>query len=235
MNKELKNIKYTLVDPKIEAQVDEICRKIKLSMNGIVSDQMKQKGIVYQQNFGVTIPRIKEIALGYIPNHGLAQRLWELDIRETKIMATLLEPTEKFSIEMAGNWVVKFDQIEIIEQSVMNLFSKLHYAVTLGLEWIKSENNWVQISGFILIARIVKTLSKPQINLILKRTLEMSTTEDFHLYKSVGLCLSRLCRIDLETVKLIVNQLDNFKDKPTIGQKYISMEVNQEILFLGYK
>ena len=94
-------MKYTLVNPKLEAQITEIRRKIRLSMNGIVSGQMTEKGIHYKKNYGVSIPRIKEIASTYPPSHDLAQRLWNLQIRETMIMATLLEPAGSFQSQQA--------------------------------------------------------------------------------------------------------------------------------------
>ena len=62
-------MKYTLVNPKLDALIIEIRRKIRLSMNGIVSEQMVQNGIRYKKNYGVSIPRIKEIAAGYSPSH----------------------------------------------------------------------------------------------------------------------------------------------------------------------
>ena len=121
-------MKYLLATPVLDAQIAEIKRKIMLSMNGIVSEQMTKSGISYKKNYGVTIPRIKEIAVGYPSNHDLAQRLWTLQIRETMIMATLLEPLDKFTSQNAREWISQFNQIEIVEQANMNLFCKLPFA-----------------------------------------------------------------------------------------------------------
>ena len=89
-------MKFLLTNPKIDQQIAEIKRKIRLSMNGITSESMESGGIVYKKNFGVAIPRLREIAREYNPDHDLAQRLWMLKIRETMILATLLEEPEKF-------------------------------------------------------------------------------------------------------------------------------------------
>jgi len=228
-------MKYSLVNPGLDIHLAEIRRKIRLSMNGIVSDQMTRSGIIYKSNFGVSIPRIREIAATYTPGHDLAQRLWMLEIRETKIMATLLEPIDKFSAEMAGDWVAGFDQIEIVEQSVMNLFSKLSYSDSLCIEWIQSDSVWIQITGFILATRITDKLSHSQITLIIEKAIEISSTTDFHLYKAVGLCLSRLCRNNEETAGLILKGLEGMSGNLSVGQNYISMEVKQEMIFLGFK
>jgi len=225
-------MKYTLINPKLEAQIAEIKSKIRLSMNGIVSDQMTQNGILYKKNYGVSIPRIKEIALMYTPNHELAQRLWNLQIRETMILATLLEPVDTFHPQLAQQMAGSFDQIEIIEQASMNLFCKLPYSTVLCTDWVISGNNWIQITGFMLAARIVGTLTQPGINSIIKQALNVSDTDNFHLYKAVALCLSRFCRKDKETATYILKEIEAFPQTITIGQHYISTEVKQEIIFL---
>jgi 3-methyladenine DNA glycosylase AlkD len=227
-----KNI-YSLVNPVLDAQIKEIRRKIRLSMNGIVSGQMTRSGILYKQNYGVSIPRIKEIAAGFLPDHDLAQRLWFLQIRETMIMATLLEPLSEFTAETAREWVSQFNQIEIIEQATMNLFSKLSISDVLCLEWIKSEYSWTQITGFILTSRIVEKLNQNQIDVIIQRAFKLSATDDLHLYKAVALCLSRLCRKDNETATSILKGIESFSQTTSAGQSYISTEVKQEILFLN--
>jgi len=227
-----RKMKYSLIDPVLEAQIAGILLKIRLSMNGIVSGHMTQSGIIYKTNYGVTIPRIKEIAAGYSPNHELAQRLWAMQIRETMIMATLLQPVEKFTAGNALEWVTQFNQIEIVEQTCMSLFCKLPFADALILKWIQSEDIWEKITGFILAARIINKLSRDQIKVILSKAIEISDTDDLHLYKAVGLCLSRLCRKDKETAALILNEIESIDQTPSVGQQYISAEVKQEILFL---
>ncbi|MDP4239516.1 MAG: DNA alkylation repair protein [Bacteroidota bacterium] len=226
-------MKYRLVTPELEALIAGIQRKIRLSMNGIVSEQMTQSGIIYKKNYGVSIPRIKEIASLYTPNHDLAQQLWHLQIRETMIMATLLEPIESFTPQDAGRWVADFNQIEIAEQACMNLFCNLSFSNSLSKEWISSGNSWVQITGFILAARITAVLSQPEIDAIINKALKTSETDNFHLYKAIALCLSRFCRKNKETSAYILKEIAAFPQTPSVGQHYISTEVKQEILFLG--
>ncbi|MEI8085056.1 MAG: DNA alkylation repair protein [Paludibacter sp.] len=225
-------MKYLLTTPILDAQIDEIKRKIMLSMNGIVSEQMNKSGILYKKNYGVTIPRIKEIATGYIPNHDLAQRLWALQIRETMIMATLLEQTEKFSTETAQDWVTQFNQIEIIEQTCMNLFCKLDFANSLCCKWVQSDKIWIQTTGFILAARVLGKFNASEMAAIIERGLELSAIEEFHLYKAIGLCLSRFCRKNKETATNILKETEAISHFNSKSQQYICNEVKQEIIFL---
>ena len=225
-------MKYTPPNPALEAMIVEIKSKIRLSMNGIVSGQMTLNGIIYKENYGVTIPRIKEIASSYAPDHDLAQRLWNLKIREMMIMATLLEPVDRFTPEMAGEWVAYFNQIEITEQACMNLFCKLPFSNTLCKEWTASEDVWIQVAGFILAARIAGTLDQTETDAIVGEAIKASATGNFHLYKSVALCLSRFCRKGKGTAAYILKEITAISQTTSIGQRYISTEVKQEILFL---
>mgnify|MGYP001440737557 CR=1 FL=1 len=49
----------------IKEQLKDIKTQLRLSMNGAVSQSMREKGLVYKLNFGVELPRIKMIAEGY--------------------------------------------------------------------------------------------------------------------------------------------------------------------------
>jgi len=223
---------YYISSPELDTRIKEIRRKIRLSMNGIVSEQMIQGGIIYKKNFGVSIPRIKEIALTYTPDHNLAQRLWDLKIRETMIMATLLEPIDKFSMESAAKWVKDINQIEIAEQTTMNLFCKLPYADKIASEWVQSDQIWIQITGLLLAARIVNSLNADEISIIIEKGISLSTSDNFHLYKAIALCFARLCRKNKEVASSILKEIEMFSNSALISRQFILKEVKQEILFL---
>lgn len=139
----------------LKEQLKEIKTQFRLAMNGAVSQSMREKGLVYKLNFGVELPRIKEIAAGYEKDHALAQALWKEEIRECKIMAGLLQPTESFCPEIADIWVEDIRNVEIAELTCMNLFQHLPYAPAKSFQWIADEREYVQICGFLTIARLL--------------------------------------------------------------------------------
>ena len=53
----------------LHEQLKEIKTQLRLSMNGAVSQSMREKGLVYKLNFGVELPRIKAIAGEYEKDH----------------------------------------------------------------------------------------------------------------------------------------------------------------------
>ena len=80
----------------IHDTIRDIKSQFRLFMNGVISQSMREKGMGYKLNFGIEYPRIKEIAQRYPKDHQLAQALWKENIRECKIMATLLQPVDTF-------------------------------------------------------------------------------------------------------------------------------------------
>lgn len=139
----------------LKEQLKEIKTQLRLSMNGAVSQSMREKGLVYKLNFGVELPRIKDIAAGYEKDHALAQALWKEDIRECKILAGLLQPIESFLPEIADIWVEDIRNIEIAELTCMNLFQHLPYAPAKSFHWLADEREYVQVCGFLTIARLL--------------------------------------------------------------------------------
>lgn len=139
----------------VHETIKEIKAKFRLYMNGVISQSMRDKGMGYKLNFGIEYPRIREIASGYQPDHELAQALWKEDIRECKIMAGLLQPTETFYREIAEIWIEDMRYPELAEYTVMNLFQRLPYASEVVFCWMADEREYFQLCGFLLMARLL--------------------------------------------------------------------------------
>ena len=119
----------------VEDKIKEIRKCLRLAMNGVISSSMREKGVVYKLNFGVPYPEIKQIAASFEQDDELASALWKEDIREFKIMATLLQPVESFTCERAKEWIKEIPHLEIAEYCSKNLFCKLPgiEKLTMGL------------------------------------------------------------------------------------------------------
>ncbi len=143
------------MEDQITEQIREIKSDLRLAMNGVASQSMTEKGLRYRLNFGVELPRLKEIAQKYGQDHRLAQALWKEDIRESKILAGMIQPTDSFLPEIADIWVEQIDNIEIAELTSMNLFCRLPYAPAKAFQWIAGEDEFMQTCGFLIIARLL--------------------------------------------------------------------------------
>ena len=139
----------------VNEQIKEIKTQLRLSMNGFASTTMRENGIAYKLNFGVELPRIKQIAAQFEKNHDLAQALWKENVRECKILAGLLQPVETFYPEIMDIWIEDMPTVEMAEMTCMHLFQYLPYAPQKSLQLIASEGEYQQICGYLIIARLL--------------------------------------------------------------------------------
>ena len=139
----------------VHETIKDIKGQFRLFMNGVASQSMREKGLDYKLNFGIELPRLKEIAARYEKNHEVAQALWKEEIRECKILAGMLQPIETFYPEIADIWVESIRNIEIAELTCMNLFQHLPYAPAKSFHWIADEQEYVQTCGFLTAARLL--------------------------------------------------------------------------------
>ena len=135
--------------------IKEIKKQFRLFMNGVVSQSMRDKGLDYKINFGIELPRLKEIAAKFEKNHDVAQALWKENIRECKILAGLLQPIDTFYPEIADIWVEDMRYPEIAELTCMNLFQHLPYASEKAFQWMADEGEYFLYCGFMLMARLL--------------------------------------------------------------------------------
>jgi len=138
----------------INEEIKVIKTELRLSMNGVVSQSMREKGLSYRLNFGLLLPQIKQIAAKHTPNHDLAQALWKTDIRECMLMAGMLQPIETFYPEIATIWMDAIPYVEVAEVLCMTLFQKLPYASEKAFEWIAEDRFYYQLCGFLVLNRL---------------------------------------------------------------------------------
>lgn len=126
-------------------------------MNGVISTSMRQKGMNYKLIFGVPIPEIKHIAAAHEPDAELARALWKEDVREMKILATLLFPASSMTQEEALAWMREIPYPEIAEQCCNNLFPKVEQPDQLALKFLADKKSpFGRICGFLLWAQLFK-------------------------------------------------------------------------------
>ncbi|MCM1313205.1 MAG: DNA alkylation repair protein [Bacteroides sp.] len=134
----------------------DIKKELRANMNGVASAAMRQAGVAYRVNFGIEIPRIHAIASEFEPDHELAQELWKEEVRELKIMATILQPLDTFFPELADVWVENIRNVEIAQLASLNLFGRLPYASDLAFRWIASEEEMVQVCGYYTMCHVLR-------------------------------------------------------------------------------
>lgn len=136
----------------------EKLKKIKqgffLSMNGVVSRSMRDKGLEYKINWGIELPALRRMAGEYGKDYDLAIALWKENIRECKILATMIMPPGRMERDLLALWMEQTASVEIAELAAFNLYQYVPDVADSAFEWIASDSDIRQISGFHVFARL---------------------------------------------------------------------------------
>lgn len=138
-----------------------IKRSFRLVMNGPASQSMREKGMGYKLNWGVPFVELKKMAAEYGKDYDLAIELWKEDIRECKILATLIMPAEKMLPEITDLWMEQVTTQEMAEMLAFNLLQHVDYAPIIAYQWIADDKPLYMIAGFNLLGRLFANGQQP--------------------------------------------------------------------------
>ncbi|MDY0347296.1 MAG: DNA alkylation repair protein [Tenuifilaceae bacterium] len=138
-------------------KLQRIIEEVKNRKNVSVSHNLTCLGLNYKVNYGVTIAELKEIAKPYKNDHELALLLFEQDIRECKILATMIDDPKEVTTKQMDDWSQEFFNSEIVEQTCSNLFWKSEFGLSKSIEWCLSADKLLIKAGLILIGRIASS------------------------------------------------------------------------------
>lgn len=217
----------------LHQQLKDIKTQLRLSMNGVVSQSMREKGLVYKLNFGVELPRIKSIAAEYEKDHALAQTLWKEEIRECKILAGLLQPVDSFLPEIADIWVEDIRNIEIAENTCMNLFQHLPYAPAKSFQWIADEREYIQVCGFLTIARLLMKkgdMSERVENEFLDQAINAFLSGSYHVRNAAMTAIRRFMQHKEENAFQVCRRVEDLKDSSLEAEQLLYNLIKEEIV-----
>ena len=145
----------------MKEKLKEIKQSFRLYMNGVTAQSLRDKGVNYHLNWGVSLQHLQEMAAeikaeGHTPAefHELSILLWQENIRECKILATMLMPADTFPADLAMLWVEQTPTQEVAELAAMHLYQHLPYAKDMALQLIAQPYEMAQLQGYCILARL---------------------------------------------------------------------------------
>ena len=142
-------------------RIKQIKQSFRQMMDGAVAQSMRDKGVNYHLNWGATLPRLREMADEIGPDYDLAIALWKENVRECKILATMLMPADEILPEVVDIWMDQIPSLEIAEQLSFNLWQHLPYAPEKAYQWLASEREYDQYCGFHVLTRLFMNGQEP--------------------------------------------------------------------------
>lgn len=196
----------------MEEKARKIIALVKQRMNGAVVESMRESGIIYKVSYGVTIPELQQIAQPYKGDHDLAMLLFEEDIRECKIIASMIDDPAKVTGDQIDAWSESFDNVEIVEQVCNNLLWKSDFALPRSYEWCLEDDELLKKAGLLIIGHrasdtsIKDSVFEPYISIVE----DLAETEDELVSNSAIYALRQIAKRSQtlnDKVKQAANQM----------------------------
>ena len=194
----------------INNQVKEIKQSFRQMMDGSIAKSMRDKGVDYKLNWGATLPRLQEKAAELGKNYDLAIALWKENIRECKILATMIMPADEVLPEVIDIWMEQTDTQEIAEQAAFNLYQYLPFAPETAYSWMASDKELYQLCGFHVLSRLFMNKQEPNergINEFIDQALAALQGESLPVRKAAMSCVQRFAELGLVYERLAKSAL----------------------------
>lgn len=182
----------------MKEKLKEIKQSFRLYMNGVTAKSLRDKGLNYHLNWGASLQHLQEMAGEYKDltteeKTELASLLWKENIRECKILATMLMPADNFPADIAMLWVEQTPTQEIAELAAMHLYQHLPYAKDMALQLIAQPYEMAQLQGYCILARLFSNnteFTESEINEVIDQaqsTFKSQSSDISHQSSSISL------------------------------------------------
>jgi 3-methyladenine DNA glycosylase AlkD len=133
--------------------VEEVLARLEALGRPEAVEGMARYGIVGAKVYGAKIPDLRQLAKEIGKDAAMAEALWQVDSRETRILASFIYPPKALNAALMDRWVMDFDSWEVCDQCCM-LFEKSPVAYDKAVEWSQREEEFEKRAGFVLMARL---------------------------------------------------------------------------------
>ena len=113
---------------------------------------MARFGLTGERRLGLSVPSMRQIAKHVGRDHSLAQALWDTNIPDARIVASLVAEPDKFSSRQMDDWAKGFAAWDVCDQVCLNAFRGSRLAWGKVHAWRQSEREFVRRAAFSLLA-----------------------------------------------------------------------------------
>ena len=188
--------------------IKDIKQSFRQMMDGATAQSMRQKGVDYHLNWGASLTMLRQKAdelKAEIQGTDedfchLAIALCKEDVRECKILATMLMPPAQFLPDLAQLWMEQTPTVEMAEQAAFNLYQYLPYAAELAFQWIAAADDLPQICGYHILSRLFMQAQEPNergISEFIDQAIAALHSPNLSLRKAAMLSLQRFSSMGL--------------------------------------
>lgn len=217
------SLNYSL--PNCEPSENTMCiaRKLRMDlrtrMDGEVATQMRKRGINYEINWGVTRGHLEGLARMVEPSIELASYLWHRPVRELKLLALRLWPSEEVTQEIALALAMECEgKAELSDELIALLFDRIPFSPAWAIVWLQAGLPVQAIALNTLSRAILRKKYEPnniEFTLLVDLCiccLRKTSSNEHYRPKAARLCIERLLAISHNFRNYIAEQLHRLED-----------------------
>jgi 3-methyladenine DNA glycosylase AlkD len=194
--------------------------------------ELRRSGVA-SPGFGVALPSLRSLAKRIGQDHQLASELWRAAVRETRILASLIDEPERVTKTQMDRWVKAFDNWEICDQCCQNLFWRTPFALVKALEWTKRPEEFVKRAGFVLVAVLAvhdKQTEDDTFVGLLPRLIAAADDERAYVHKGASWALRQIGKRDDHLRTRVLKAVGPCVDSDSRATRWVARDVSRELL-----
>lgn len=211
---------------------DDVIEKLESLSDTKAIEGMARFAITPDKTYGVSIPNLRRIAKEVGKDHALALQLWGSDIRETRILACMIDEPEIVTEEQMEHWVKDFDYWEICDQCCMNLFERTTFAYQKAVEWSSRDEEFVKRAGFVLMAHLAVSDKKAKDNdfeIFLPIIVREASDNRNFVKKSVNWALKQIGKRNLNLNRKAIKTANDIQEIDSKSARWIASDATREL------
>jgi 3-methyladenine DNA glycosylase AlkD len=193
---------------------------------------MKRYGIRTEKALGVPIPQLRKIAKKTGKNHKLALQLWQTEIHEARILASMIAVPQNMTEEQMDEWVKDFNSWDLCDQCCNNLFGRTKWAHQKIFEWSASHSEFIKRAGFVLLAVLAvhdKSTNDNEFKRYLHLLEEGATDERNFVKKAVNWALRQIGKRNKYLNYHAIKTAQKIQDQNIRSAKWIASDALREL------
>ncbi len=199
---------------------------------------MKRYAIGTDKAIGVSLPHIRSIASAArkkIPleeRHLLAQQLWDTEIHETRILASMVDNPKEVTKKQMDQWTRDFYSWDLCDQVCSNLFQKTDFFLEKAFDYSHAKSEFVKRTGFVLMVQYAvhhKKAEDTRCLEFLQRIEEEAWDRRNFVKKATNWCLRQIGKRNKHLHPIAIECAERISKQESASAKWIASDALREL------
>ncbi|WP_339792032.1 MAG: DNA alkylation repair protein [Imperialibacter sp.] len=213
--------------------VESVISGLKLLADAGLKKGVERFGIPSEKALGIKTPELRKIAKSIKKNHTLALQLWQMDIHEAKVLASMVGDPKQMTTEQMDEWVADMYSWDVCDQCCGNLFVYTRFWKSKVAEWIPCKHEFTRRAGIVLIAEATmhqkNNVTDDELRSMLQKAVEVANDPRNFIKKAISWAMRQVGKkrphLTVEVIEL-ARKLQATDDKTC---KWIASDVIREL------